>query len=445
MRARQLSRTPGFKIFLIMGLTFLMCVPLFMISLTLSERQARARDAARDIESGWGQEQSISGIYLFVPYEVTTAEQQNQQTVNRRERKIAVLLPTRADISGVVRTEPRSRGIYDVTVYTAYLTINANFEQPGLAASVPTGATILWGDSMAVIGLSDARGLQQTATLSLDGRSINFAPGPGPGVNKLRFASIHAPLALAGAPGALDLQTRLTIRGSSELTFLPIGNDTLVRVQSPWPDPSFFGSFLPNVRQIDRNGFEASWSIPYLARGFGQEFADPNELAAISNTQFGVRFYHPVDFYQLVARSLKYAVLFVGLAFLVFFVVELLTEARLHAAQYALIGAAQVLFYLLLLSIAEHLGFNLAYMIGAAATIGLTTAYGASVFGTRRRAAILFVTLTVLYTALYSLLRVEDYALLLGSLLLFVTLALTMYLTRNLNWHQGAVLSGDSA
>jgi len=165
---------------------------------------------------------------------------------------------------------------------------------------------------------------------------------------------------------------------------------------------------------------------------------------AISNTQFGVRFYHPIDFYQLVSRSLKYAVLFVGLAFLVFFVVELLTEAQLHAAQYALIGAAQVLFYLLLLSISEHLGFNPAYMIGAAATIGLTTAYGASVLGTRRRTAILFVTLTVLYAALYSLLRVEDYALLLGSLLLFATLALTMYLTRNLNWHRVAVLSGDA-
>src|SRR5215468_3945339 len=158
-RARQLGRAPGFKIFLIMGLTFLMCVPLFMISLTLSERQARARDAARDIEAGWGQEQSISGIYLFVPYEITMAEQQGQQTITRRERRMAVLLPTRADISAAVRTEPRSRGIYDVTVYTADLTINANFEQSGLTALVPAGATIVWGDSMAVVGLSDSRGL----------------------------------------------------------------------------------------------------------------------------------------------------------------------------------------------------------------------------------------------------------------------------------------------
>src|SRR5262249_55501533 len=154
--------------------------------------------------------------YLFVPYEVTTAEQQGQQTINRRDRRMAVLLPTRADISAAVRTEPRSRGIYDVTVYTADLTINANFEQSGLTALVPAGATILWGDSMAVVGLSDSRGLQQNATLLLDGRTIPFVPGPGPGVNSLKFASMHVPLTLSGPPATLDLQTAFTLRGSSE-------------------------------------------------------------------------------------------------------------------------------------------------------------------------------------------------------------------------------------
>ena len=429
---------------MIIGLAILMCLPLIMIAIAVEERQERAGQAVTDIESSWGRAQNVSGIFLFVPYDAPVSETFGAGTISMIRRNTGVVLPARAQYSAAVRTETRSRGIYDVTVYTTDLTIDADFDASDIAELAPPGATVLWNEAVAVVGVSDVRGFQQNPTLSVAGTAVPFLPGPGPSSPDAKFASIHAPLSLMGPPDGLALQTTLTLRGSSQLAFAPVGKDTTARVQSEWPHPSFFGSFLPTQRQVGTNGFDVSWNIPYLARGFGQVFAGTAALSTISEAQFGVRFYRPVDFYQLVSRSLKYAVLFVGLAFLSFFVVELLTGGRLHAVQYALIGAAQVLFYLLLLSIAEHLGFEAAYAIASSATIGLTTAYAASAFGSRKQAGILLAVLSVQYGALYSLLQVEDYALLLGSALLFAVLAVVMYLTRNLNWYRAAPISGEA-
>jgi inner membrane protein len=297
-----------------------------------------------------------------------------------------ILLPTTARYSANVRTEQRSRGIFDVTVYTADLTLIADFEPADIAKATPAGATLLWSGAVAVVGLSDVRGMQQNAGLAIDGRNVPFAPGAGPPGADAKFTAIHAPLGLTAAPERLSLQTTFALRGSSELAFVPAGNDTTVDVQSAWPDPSFFGAFLPTARRVDVGGFGATWSVPYLARGFGQVFYEASDLVKIQETRLGVQFYQSISFYQLVARSLKYAVLFVGLTFLAYFAVELVTGARLHAVQYALIGAAQVLFYLLLLSISEHIGFDPAYMIAATSTVTLTTAYSISALGSRGRA-----------------------------------------------------------
>ncbi|HEX2590633.1 MAG TPA: inner membrane CreD family protein, partial [Rhizomicrobium sp.] len=204
---------------------------------------------------------------------------------------------------------------------------------------------------------------------------------------------------------------------------------------------SFFGAFLPTDRKVSDAGFHASWTVPYLARGFEQSFAVADGVVPrILSQSFGVRFYQPVDYYQLVARSLKYAVLFVALAFLVFFVTETISTQQLHAIQYALVGAAQVLFYLLLLSLSEHLGFALSYLIGAAATVMLTGLYAISVFASRWRAAMLTVILSALYGLLYVILNAEDFALLIGAGVLFAALAATMYTTRKIDWYRLGVL-----
>jgi inner membrane protein len=253
-----------------------------------------------------------------------------------------------------------------------------------------------------------------------------------------RVSGIQAPLGLSGAQD-LSFDTNLTLRGSRELSLSPLGRRTVASIQSAWPSPSFFGAFLPTERKIGVEGFEASWIVPYLARGFGQSFETTDEaLQQLLTPAFGVRFYQPVDHYQLVQRSLKYAILFVALAFLVFFVVETVSPRRLHVVHYALVGAAQVLFYLLLLSLSEHIGFARAYIAGAAATIGLTSLYAISALASKSRAGVLCLVLSLLYGLLYIILNAEDYALLIGSTLLFVALAATMFVTRKIDWYRTA-------
>jgi inner membrane protein len=227
--------------------------------------------------------------------------------------------------------------------------------------------------------------------------------------------------------------------GSRELSFSPLGRRTTAGMASEWASPSFFGAFLPTDRKVGKNGFSASWVVPFLARGFGQSFQTSDDAAAaILTPASGVRFYQPVDHYQLVERSLKYAILFIALAFLVFFVVETVSPRRLHAVQYALVGAAQALFYLLLLSFSEHIGFANAYLVASAATIVLTGLYAVSALANKLRAAVLTAILAALYTLLYIILNAEDYALLIGSSLLFVALAATMYVTRKIDWYRAA-------
>jgi inner membrane protein len=237
----------------------------------------------------------------------------------------------------------------------------------------------------------------------------------------------------------LNVQTQFALRGSRELSVVPLGQRTTVQIDSPWTSPSFFGTFLPNGHVINERGFTADWTVPYLARGFGQSFASVDEaMQAIPGSGFGVRFYQPVDHYQLVQRSLKYAILFVALSFLIFFVIEIVSQRRLHAIQYALVGAAQVLFYLVLLSLAEHIGFPMAYLIGACATVALTGLYSLSVLASVVRSSVLTTVLAALYGLLYVILNAEDYALLIGSAVLFAALATTMYLTRNIDWYRTA-------
>ncbi len=431
--APQKGRSPAIKLGIVAAMTIFMAIPLFIIALTLTSREISAAGAAGDIASSWGGNQTIAGLYILVPYTVQELNQDGTRTVTAKY--VVTKLPTRLNIGARARTEIRSRGIYDATVYTADVTIDADFAAMDLSG-FPPDAIIRWSDASAVIALSDARGLNSNPVLNVNGRMIPFEPGAGP--SGASYPAVHARLPIRGPAAALKMQTRLSIRGTSLLSFAPLGRDTTIAMNSGWPSPSFFGAFLPTERHLYSNGFSAAWNVPAIARGYDALYMGgaglPEELRS---SAFGVKFYQPVDYYQLVERSLKYGILVVGLTFLTFFVFELVAGANLHAIQYAMIGAAQVLFYLLLLSISEQLGFDWAYGLGAVGIVGLTTLYGISALGGVPRAALLGVVLSTVYGGLYVLLQVEDYALLFGSLFLFATLSATMYLTRKIDWHRG--------
>jgi inner membrane protein len=431
--SRSAARSPGAKLLLVVLLTVVMAAPLFLIQLALAERENRAQDAAQDIASGWGGPQTTAGPMLFVPYTIDVDSIVNGSSVRQSEADTAVLLPAALDVKIKATTGERWRGIFKVPVYKADIAMRAKFDRAAITAMMPAGAVPQWNRAFIGISVSDAHGVADNVVLRANGRSISFEPGLNGGMG------IHAPIDLSLIPQELDLETAFALRGSRELSVAPLGQRTTAEIDSPWTSPSFFGTFLPTEHVLNNRGFRASWTVPYLARGFGQSFAsDGQAMQAMTGSSFGVRFYQPVDHYQLIQRSLKYAILFVALSFLIFFVVEIVSARRLHAIQYTLVGAAQVLFYLLILSLAEHIGFAFAYSIGAGATVVLTGLYSLSVLASPLRSAVLTVVLAALYGLLYVILNAEDYALLIGSAVLFAALATTMYLTRHIDWYQTA-------
>jgi len=427
------ARSPGFKFLLIVILTVCMAAPLFFIQLALSDREQTAAGAATDIAAGWGGPQIVAGPVLLVPYTVHRQNLVNGQQVDIEQGLTAMLLPENLNVDVHATSGTRWRGIFEVPVYKAAIGMHATFDKAAMSALLPSDAKLQWSDARIAIRVSDAHGLADNVVLNANGRNVPFESGVD--VDEARFAGIQVRAGLNG-PADLTLDTKFILRGSREFSVSPLGRRTTATVQSDWNSPSFFGAFLPTDREVTKNGFTASWTVPYLARGFGQSFVSANnQMDLLQQPAFGARFYQPVDHYQLVERSLKYAILFVALAFLVFFVVETVSPQRLHAVQYALVGSAQVLFYLLVLSLSEHIGFALSYLIAASATVVLTSLYAMSVLASRARAAALFVVLSALYGLLYVILNAEDYALLIGSGLLFSALAATMYVTRRINWY----------
>jgi inner membrane protein len=427
--------SPGLKVLAVVLLTVAMAVPLFAIDLALDGREEKAAEATADVASGWGAGQIVAGPVLFIPYDVQRESVVNGLPFSSLAHEEAVLLPSLLSADVKADTSTRWRGIFEVPVYNSRLHLRASFGRAAFDGLFPQGAQIHWKEAYAVVLITDPRGLANNVSLRINDHTAAFEPGIGS--RRGDWGGMHAMLGLSAVPQSLTLDANIGLRGSREFSLAPLGQQTSAHIVSGWPDPSFFGNFLPSDRHVGKDGFDARWSVPYLARGYNQSFRTATDaLPMLTSSLFGVRFYQPVGFYQLVERSLKYAILFVGLSLLVFFVTELVAGRRLHVMQYALIAAAQVLFYLLLLSFAEHIGFGLSYLAAALATIGLTGAYAVSAFGSRARAGVLALLLGMLYGLLYVILKQEDYALLIGAGLLFAALAATMYATRKMDWYR---------
>jgi inner membrane protein len=299
---------------------------------------------------------------------------------------------------------------------------------------------ILWDKAVLAIGITDSRGIEGKPELQWGDQKLTFQPGSG-GVEVVeRGIHVELPEAIPQS-GRIPFFCDLLVRGSEALLFAPTAEHTAVFVKSKWPSPSFAGAFLPSSRKVEADQFEAAWQISHLARDYGQSLdlraVDRDELKRLFwNSYFGVRLLQPVDLYRKMLRSVKYGVLFVGFTFLGFFLFETLTALRIHPIQYLAIGAALAVFYLLVLSLSEHLGFGISFLLASAANVALITVYCKAFLGGTRSLTVLASCLSGMYLFLYVLLQLEDFALLIGSLAVFLALALFMYLTRRLDWYQ---------
>jgi inner membrane protein len=445
----RMIKSPAFKFFLICFLILLLLIPMFMVAGLVTEREGRARSVRAEIAQVWGRPQQIVGPFLVVPYTVKVEQREGDKRVETIQERRAVFTPEQLNISAATRSKVLHRGIYEAPVFSAKASIDGQFATPDIGEVAAETHSVRWRDAILVLGFSDVSGLKEAAVLKLNGKTeVPFAPSLGvPGANQ---SGIHVKLLAAGPavmpspdgpPAAFTFHADLVFSGSASLEFAPAARETKVAMTSDWAAPSFSGSFLPVERSVSKDGFKATWAVPHLARSVPQawSFADQG-IERFRPYMFGVSLYQPVGFYDLVMRAVKYDVLFVGLAFMAVFVLELLSGVRVHPVQYLFVGIALSFFYVLLLSLAEHIGFGPSYLAAALATGGMLAAYvgrslagGPSIAGVRPGLIMAGVFL-VLYGFLYLILRLEDYALLVGALLGFATLTIVMFATLKVDW-----------
>jgi inner membrane protein len=453
MEGYRSERTPAFKLLLAILVAAALAIPIFMVWFQVYDRRSQSEQATESITAGWGGPQAMSGPVLVIPYRATASETvvERGQSITRSREVIRelTLAPEAAEVSTDVRPEVRKRSIYEAVVYEAKVQGRARFAfPPDLARSGVDPGQMDLGRAELRFGLSDPRGLGANPRVSAEGRPLRLQPGGGSSGGRGFFAWIEAS-GLTARPLTVDFAYDL--RGNAAISLAPQAGDTRWRVRSTWPSPSFGGEFLPGTRSVTGQGFDASYRIGNLALGeslvsTGEPgiSASPvppargairlagNESPTVQTAQIDL--IQPVDLYSKVDRSVKYGFLFIGFTFLVLLMFDVIGGVRVSPVEYLLMGAALVLFFVLLLAFAEVIGFTPAYIVAAGAIAGLNTAYSAAVLGSWRRAAFIGGLLVGLYAVLYILLSLEAYSLLIGSLLLFAALAGVMYATRRIDW-----------
>jgi inner membrane protein len=424
----------------VMGALMLaLMLPLSMMRSVVGERTVRRDTAAAEIASTWGGAQTLAGVVLAVPYRYSWIDSSGRTqwaTAN------ACFLPQVLDVAGTVDPELRRRGLFSVVVYHARLKVSGRFGRPDFTPVRPAADDIKWNEATVNVGIADPRGIVHRMDLVWNGQREPFVPGVAD--NGLALSGVQATARglRADENSALPFEVEIELNGTGELRFVPAGDQTSVQLTSSWPHPGFSGAPLPATRRVDATGFAATWHVPYFGRGFPPRWTtaalvNRDELKRqVDGSGFGVSLVQPVDIYQQAERSVKYAALFIVMTFVIAFLWEIMGGVLVHPVQYLFVGFAMSIFYLLLLSLSEHVGFDPAYLAASVMTIGLLAWYWTWVLQGVRRGIAMGGVLAGLYAYLYLLLRLEDYALLAGSIGVFVMLAVVMFLTRRVNWFE---------
>lgn len=452
------ERTPGFKLLLAILIGAALAIPLFSVYILNYDRQSQSEQATGSITEGWGGPQAIAGPVLVIPYRTTTTDtiiDRGQSITRSRDvtRELA-LSPEVADVSTVVSPERRKRSIYEAVVYDAELTGTARFAfPPDLSRSGVKVEDMDLSRAELRFAVSDPRGLGANPDVVANGTRLRLQPGGGSGGGRGFFAWIDASQ-IASQP--VGVRYSFELRGNSSITFAPQAGDTKWTVRSSWPHPSFVGDFLPQQRRIGVEGFEAAYRIGNLALGrslvatgevgqgnvsdrIGSQPSRPVPASGAPRDASvpqvaSINLIQPVDLYSRIDRATKYGFLFIGFTFLALLMFDVIGGVRVSPVEYLLMGAAIVLFFVMLLAFAEIIGFTPAYILASAAIATLNTAYSAAVLKSWRRAYLIGGLLVSLYAVLYILLSLEAFSLLIGSLLLFAALAGVMYGTRRVDW-----------
>ncbi|MGX6649108.1 cell envelope integrity protein CreD [Maricaulaceae bacterium MS644] len=448
-RTQTRSRALGLKIIMVGALVFLLGVPLFFVNLLAWERAGRADEVARSVGEAYGGRQTLRGPFLLLPVDVTetVSVERDGETVQeqRIRRETIIVSPETLDIGAALNVELRRRAIYEVPVYTADLTLDAVFATAGVETLTPRNGAIRWDQARLVAGVQDLRGMGSDIAFTFNGAPspTRFEPGSpfdrqaDGGRSGRTWRGVSAPLNGLEPGAAFTMQAAFTLSGAQSLGLVASGRETRATLAGDWPHPGFDGAYLPAERTIAETGFEAEWRVPYLARGIPARWLEGSgyAMATADETAFIVNLTSPTDGYVRVSRSLKYAFFFVGFTLLMVFLIEATGAMRVHAAQYVLIGLAQVIFYLMMLALSEHAALMTAYAGGSGATILVTALYAGAAFRSAARGLLVFAALVMTYALQYLLILMEDYALLIGAGLAFAAVSVTMLVTRHVDWY----------
>jgi inner membrane protein len=438
------------KGFIIGMLVLLLLIPTYYVQNLIQEREARQKEAITEVSSKWAGRQNITGPVIVIPYWEVVGD----STKKVRTKHFATFLPDELNIRSVVSPQEKHRGIYKVMLYTSKNDVSASFgEINPLRLNLPQ-ENMLWNEAFIKMYVSDTKGLNEELVVKWNKRPVTLAPQRG---DEVTAGGLSAPLNLTNAEDFKNIQVSASVdlSGSEQLLFTPVGKTTTVKLQSSWPHPSFTGNILPQTSDIKGSGFNATWKSLAHKRNFPQQWKDGAYLvddhdlrridyatatvpayngSDITASAFGTDLFVPVNGYQKTMRSIKYAVLCILLTFAAFFLIETTQKKSVHPFQYGLIGLALILFYTLLLSFSEYVGFNISYIIASIATIGLVAWFVKGILTSSKLTTLLAMVLLLMYTYIFTLLQLQDYALLLGSVGLFITLGVIMSFTRKMQW-----------
>ena len=443
--------TPAKRYMLVAGIALCLLIPLWFVRGLVSDRMTLYHAAVESIGDSWGRSQLIQGPLLIVPVELHEREKIKRAdgviewAATRVISRFVVVLPNQFTAKVELLPEERVRSIYRHTVYTSRIVLNGSFMLPDIYKSVNKWNGVRWERAFLAFGVADPRGLEDircTASFAGPGiisEEIVLSAEPGTGLSWLE-SGFRVPLPLAPGRAELSLALSMRLNGSGGIRIAPIGENSLIDMRSSWPHPSFQGEKLPTEREVTSTGFTARWKIPHLARSYPQCFLSEEHSSGMryehqmGRFTVGADLFEPITYYSQVERATKYGILFICLTFVGIIAFEASIAARMHPLQYGLVGLAMTVFYLILLSLAEHMGFLAAYAIACVAAILMISLYVAAALRNALRACGVAVLLAALYILLYALLQLEDYALLVGTGLVVCMLGVLMYVTRNLGY-----------
>ncbi len=426
------------NIYLKIGIIFFIGIILLsstsMITNLVREREGLQFSAINEVSQKWGNAQTISGPFISVPYYRYEKQIQEDKSIKLLKYKEHIhFLPENLEITGNIKPEKKNRGIYDIIVYGSDLNISGDFKNINTEDLNINPKDILWDKAVLTTGISDLRGVQNQVMLKWEDKKFLFNPGTT--TSDLVRSGINAkiPNINLNDTSSFKFSFTLNLKGSRMLYFTPLGKTTNVKLKSTWSNPKFNGAYISDSNTVDETGFSANWKILHLNRNFPQVWTNNNY--DVSNSAFGVDLILPVDSYQKITRTVKYAILFIGLTFLVFFFVEILKKRFIHPIQYILVGISLIVFYSLLLSISEHLNFNKAFIISVILTLLLIFAYVKAILKSWSLTFLITGILAVLYTFIFVIIQMQEFSLLIGSIGIFIILALVMFFSRKIDWY----------